>query len=59
MPLDAQYKATGRAHAGLILVSTKAFPQDRTFVGAVVGALDVVLSKPDGIGADRVVFLSR
>ena len=31
MPLDAQYRAAGPAHAGLILVSTKTFAQDRTY----------------------------
>ncbi len=35
-----------RSHAGLILVSTKTFPQDRGFVGAVARALAAVLDKP-------------
>jgi uncharacterized protein DUF5615 len=59
MPLDAQYKSTGRRHAGLILVSTKTFPQDHSFTGAIINALTTLLSAPDGIGPDRVVFLTR
>jgi len=59
MPLDARYKTAGRQHAGLILVSTKTFPQDRSFTGAIVDALAALLSKPDGIGPDRVTFLRR
>ena len=58
MPLDAQYKASGRQHAGLILISTKTFPQNRTFT-AVVDALAALLARPDGIGPDQVVFLAR
>jgi hypothetical protein len=56
-PLDAQYKTAGRQHAGLILVSTKTFPQDRSFPGAIVDALAALLSPPEGIGPDRVTFL--
>jgi hypothetical protein len=59
IPLDAQYKAAGRRHAGLILVSTKTFPQDRSFTGAVVDGLAAQLSDPGGIGPDQVVFLRR
>jgi hypothetical protein len=59
IPLDAQYKAAGRRHAGLILVSTKTFPQDRSFTGAIVDAVAALLSMPDGVGPDRVVFLRR
>jgi len=58
-PLDARYKSTGRRHAGLILVSTKTFPQDHSFTGAIIHALAALLSTPEGIGPDRVVFLTR
>jgi uncharacterized protein DUF5615 len=57
--LDAEYKTTGRQHAGLIMVSTKTFKQDRSFVGAVVDALGTLLATADGIGPDRLVFLRR
>jgi hypothetical protein len=45
IPLDAQYKTTGRQHAGLVLVSTKTFPQDRRLLSALkrkVGQLDAL-----------------
>jgi Domain of unknown function (DUF5615) len=57
MLLDAQYKMAGRQHAGLVLVSTKAFTQDGSFLGAVIESLDRLLADPVGIGPDRVVFL--
>jgi len=59
MPLDAGYRAAGYQHAGLILVSTKTFPQDRTYTNAVSSALAILLDKPDEIRAGQVIFLSR
>ena len=58
MPLDGQYRAAGQSHAGLVLVSAKAFPQDRSFLGAIAGALAAVLDS-DQIQPDQVVFLAR
>jgi hypothetical protein len=57
-PVDQRYRASGRSHAGLIFVSTKSFPQDRSFVGAMVAALEKLLGE-EGIGADGVTFLPR
>lgn len=56
--LDAQCRAIGTPHAGLVLVSTKSFPQVRRARGALVRALDALL---DAGGVDRgaVVFLPR
>jgi Domain of unknown function (DUF5615) len=59
VPLDAQYKTAGRQHAGLVLVATKSFPQNRSFIGALVDALNTLLSASDGVGPDRVIFLRR
>jgi hypothetical protein len=59
MPLDAQYRAAGQAHGGLILVSTKTFTQDRTYTAAITSALAALLDKPGGIQAGNVVFLTR
>lgn len=56
MPIDARYQAAGRSHAGLIMVSTKTFAQNRTYVTAVTGALDALLAVEDSIHADGVVF---
>lgn len=58
MPLDGQYRAAGQSHAGLILVSTKAFPQDRSFAGAIASALATLLDTGQ-IQADQVIFLTR
>jgi hypothetical protein len=58
VPLDGQYRAAGQAHAGLILVSTKTFPQDRSYTSAVISALVALLDK-HGIRADQVAFLAR
>ena len=47
-PLDAQYKTAGRQHAGLVLVSTKTVPQDRTLLSALkrkVGQLERALGR--------------
>ena len=59
IPLDAQYKTAGRQHAGLVLVSTKTFPQDRRLLSALTDALDVLLTTAGGTGPDRAVFLRR
>jgi hypothetical protein len=59
MPLDAGYRAAGRAHAGLILVHTKTFPQDRTYTSAVTKALSALLDQPNSIHGDQVLFLAR
>lgn len=37
--LDHQWQAEGRQHDGLVLVTEKAFPQNRNLVGALVDAL--------------------
>ena len=54
--LDQRYRAVGRSHSGLVLVSSKTFQQDRSFVGSLVGALDKLLGA--GVShADTVTFL--
>ena len=57
--LDARYRAASQAHAGLILVSTKTFPQDRAFTMAVTGALSATLDQPTEIQPGQVIFLTR
>jgi hypothetical protein len=59
MPLDAAYRAAGRPHAGLVLVSTKPFPQDRSFTASVTKALSVFLDQAAPALADQVLFLRR
>ena len=58
VPLAQRDKASGRTHAGLVLVSAKTFPQDRAFIEALVGALDKLLND-ESLAADSVVFLQR
>jgi hypothetical protein len=59
VPLDARYRAAGRSHAGLILLSSKTFPRDRTFVAVVIGALSALLSAGEGPLTGQVLFLQR
>lgn len=59
MPLDGRYRAAGQAHPGLILVSTKNFPQSRGFTAAVTAALETLLSDMYKIQPGQVVFLPR
>lgn len=59
VPLDARSRAAGQTHAGLILVSTKTFPQDRAFTAAITGALSALLDQPGQIQPGQVVFLTR
>jgi hypothetical protein len=59
MPLDGQYRAAGQGHAGLILVSTKTFLQDRSYTSAVTSALAALLDKHEQIQADQAIFLAR
>ena len=59
MPIDARYRATGRAHAGLIMISTKTFPQNRAYIAAVTTALNSLLTSTlDELGG-QIVFLQR
>ena len=59
VPLDARYRAAGQSHAGLILVSTKTFPQNRGFPSAVTTALAALLSGTAKIQSSQVLFLMR
>ena len=59
VPLDSRYRAAGRSHAGLVLVSTKTFPQNRGFPSAVATALAALLSGTAKIQSGQVLFLTR
>ena len=58
LPLDAHTRATGNVHHGLILVSTKAFPEDRGAIPALVRSLDRLLTT-GAPGPGEVAFLQR
>jgi Domain of unknown function (DUF5615) len=59
VPLDARYRAAGQSHAGLILVSAKTFPQNRSFPAAITTALVTLLGGTSKIQSGRVLFLTR
>jgi hypothetical protein len=59
VPLDARYRAAGQSHAGLILISTKTFPQNRNFPPAITTVLATLLSGTSEIQSGRVLFLTR
>jgi len=59
VPLDGRYRAAGQSHAGLILVSTKTFPQDRGFTAAITTSLAALLSGPAKVQPGQVLFLMR
>ena len=59
MPLDARYRAASQTHAGLILVSARTFPQDRSFTAAITSALSALLDQSPAIQAGQVLFLAR
>lgn len=58
MPLDSRYRAAGQAHPGLVLVSTKTFPQNRGFATAITAALETLLSGADKVQPGQVLFLT-
>lgn len=59
IPLDTRYRAADQSHAGLILVSTKTFPQSRGFPSAVTTALAALLGNAAKIQPGQVLFLTR
>jgi hypothetical protein len=59
VPLDGRYRAAGQSHAGLILVSTKTFPQNRGFPSAMTTSLVTLVSDTAKIQPGQVLFLMR
>ena len=59
MPIDARCRVSSRSHAGLVMVSSKTFPQSRGYVIAVTSALDALLAADGCIQPGGVVFLAR
>src|ERR1700685_2241397 len=54
--LDSRHRAAGQAHAGLILVSTKTFPQNRGFPAAITTSLATLLSDTAKMQSGQVLF---
>ena len=59
VPLDGRYRAAGQLPAGLILVSTKTFPQNRGFAAAITASLAALLSETAKVQSGQVLFLTR
>ncbi len=59
IPLDGRYRAAAQSHAGLILVSTKTFPQNRGFTAAVTSAFASLLHDAAKIEPGQVMFLEH
>lgn len=55
--LDARWRAEGRTHAGIVLVSTPQFPQDRSFIGRVANALLAPIDTGDFPGRNQTLSL--
>jgi hypothetical protein len=59
VPLDGRYRAAGQSHAGLILVSTTTFPQNRGFPSTITASLATLLSDTAKIQSGQVLLLTR
>jgi Domain of unknown function (DUF5615) len=57
--ISASWSSRGRSHAGLIYIVNRVFPSDRSFVGAVVTALDHVISSSQVPSDGAETYLRR
>lgn len=57
--LSAEWRRLGRTHAGIVHVATSAFPQDRSFVGAVVTSLTAAIQSGQLPADGQEYFLRR
>jgi hypothetical protein len=55
--LDGRWAAEGRTHAGIVFVTTSAFPQDRSFIGRVVNALHAAAVEATLPAAGQTLYL--
>lgn len=58
VPLDAQSRATDNPHRGLVLVSTRTFPEDRSAIPALIRSLDHLLAT-SAVELGEALFLPR
>jgi hypothetical protein len=54
--LHARWTAEGRTHAGIVLVSTSQFPQNRGFIGRLVNALLAVIETGTLPGRNQMLY---
>lgn len=57
--LSAQWSRLGKAHAGIVHVVTAAFPQDRSYIGAIVTSLDAAIVAGQVPTDGQELFLRR
>jgi hypothetical protein len=55
--LGGRWAAEGRTHAGIVFVTTSAFPQDRSFIGNVVNALHAAAAEEALPAPGRTLYL--
>lgn len=55
--LDHRWRADGRRHMGLVMVTEQAFPQNRRLVGALVQALVEAVQRSELPGTGEVLYL--
>lgn len=54
--LHQQWLNQGREHAGIVMVTAQAFPQNRAFIGALVNALTAAAETASLPGPGEVVY---
>ena len=57
--LDVQWRSEGRPQGGIVLVTERAFPQNRNLVGALVAALLAASDASTLPGAGELLYLQR
>lgn len=57
--LSAQWRAAGHTHPGLAYITNREFPQDRSFVGALVNAVTRLVDSGRAPGNAAETYLHR
>lgn len=57
--IATEWRARGRPHAGLMYGTHRTFPQDSSFIGAIVGALTAALKQRQAPNGGTEVYLRR
>lgn len=57
--LDRLWRQAGKDHAGIILISTATFPQDKSFIGGIVTSLDAAAMSGKLPRNTDVAYLNR
>lgn len=57
--LSARWSASGRTHPGLVYITNREFPQDRSFIGALVNSLTRLVNTAQTPGIAAETYLHR